>query len=193
MSQAIKDLLRAHVPAVTTSTAASDEGQRQSEQQSGQSATAAEASKPLDSNNNNHNNDDDDDDNNHDDDDDDDAMMVFILLFGECMSVCVHEVLAEALMQRALEEQEMAWNRSKIMLIGTGRAGKTGTMRSMLGHNDRAALGQEAFVQTASTVGIDNDWSCEVAQETTVVDGDATFEAGDNRWISSLTSTQVAI
>ena len=84
----------------------------------------------------------------------------------------------------------MPWNKSKIMFVGPGRAGKTGTMRSMLGHNDRAAMGLEEFEQTASTVGIDNDWSCEVVQETTVVDGDATFESGDNRWISSMTSKQ---
>ena len=84
----------------------------------------------------------------------------------------------------------MPWNKSKIMFVGPGRAGKTGTMRSMLGQNDLAAMGLEEFEQTASTVGIDNDWSCEVVQETTVVDGDATFESGDNRWISSMTSKQ---
>ena len=110
------------------------------------------------------------------------------LLTDEWIAACVEEDLAEALMHRALEVQEMPWNRSKMMFVGPGRAGKTGTMRSMLGHNDR---GPDAFVETASTVGIDSEWSCDVVQETTVVDGDASFESGDvNRWISTSTSTQ---
>ena len=115
---------------------------------------------------------------------------VMTLLLDEYIAACVEEALAEALMHRAVEVQEMPWNRSKMMFVGPGRAGKTGTMRSMLGHNDRAAMGLEVFEQTASTVGIDNDWSCEVVQETTVVDGDATFERGENRWISSMRSKQ---
>ena len=115
---------------------------------------------------------------------------VTLLLLDEYITTIIQEALAEALLQWALEVQEMPWNKSKIMFVGPGRAGKTGTMRSMLGHNDRAAMGLEEFEQTASTVGIDNDWSCEVVQETTVVDGDATFESGDNRWISSMTSKQ---
>ena len=113
---------------------------------------------------------------------------VMFLLIDEFIAAYAEEALAEMLMYRALEVQEMPWNRSKMMFVGTGRAGKTGTMRSMLGHNDH---GPDAFVETASTVGIDSDWSCDVVQETAVVDGDATFESDDvNRWISTSTSTQ---
>ena len=115
---------------------------------------------------------------------DDPYTAVTMLLLDECLAAFIEEALGEVLLQRAMEVQEMPWNHSKMMFVGPGRAGKTGTMRSMLGQND------DVFEQTASTVGIDNDWSCEVVQETTLVDGNATFEQGDNRWISSMTSKQ---
>ena len=115
---------------------------------------------------------------------------VTLLLLDEYITTVIEESLAEALLQWAIAVEEMPFNSSKMMFVGPGRAGKTGTMRSMLGLNDRAAMGLEEFLQTASTVGIDNDWSCEVVQETTLVDGDAMFENGENRWISSMTSKQ---
>ena len=59
------------------------------------------------------------------------------------------------------------------MFVGAGRAGKTGTERSMLGY---------AFEHTESTVGINNEYLFEVTSELANVDGDANF-AGGSRWL----------
>ena len=56
------------------------------------------------------------------------------------------------LMQRAMALGSKPWNRSKVMLVGEGRAGKTALCNSMLG---------KPFVETESTVGL-TQLTCEV-------------------------------
>lgn len=54
--------------------------------------------------------------------------------------------------QRALQLGKKAWGRSKIMIVGEGRAGKTALANSIMGRN---------FVNTDSTVGI-NQLTCDI-------------------------------
>ena len=49
-------------------------------------------------------------------------------------------------MLQALKDGSVQWMQSKLMFIGEGRAGKTCTLRSLLG---------KPFVDTASTLGYD--------------------------------------
>ena len=81
--------------------------------------------------------------------------------------------LAAVLVQMALKKGEKPWGRSTVMFVGAGRAGKTGTERSMLGY---------AFAHTESTIGINNEHMFEVTSELANVDGDANF-AGGSRWL----------
>ena len=99
-----------------------------------------------------------------------DAMM---LLLDEFIAACVEEDIPVALMQLAMEKGEKPWGRSTVMFVGAGRAGKTGTERSMLGY---------AFEHTESTVGINNEFMFEVTSELANVDGDANF-VGGSRWL----------
>jgi GTPase SAR1 family protein len=72
------------------------------------------------------------------------------------------ELLAQALAQGKKE-----WRRSKLSVVGEGRAGKTALTRSIIGR---------AFEETASTVGI-NQLTCDVKHVTTT--GSA---AGEQQW-----------
>ena len=103
-------------------------------------------------------------------DGDDDVMN---LLFDEIIAECIEEDLSSILMQLALEKGEKPWDRCTVMFVGAGRAGKTGTERSMLGY---------AFEHTDSTIGINNDFLFEVTSELANVDGDANFASG-SRWL----------
>ena len=58
----------------------------------------------------------------------------------DCMSVFT------AQLSRVLSRGSMTWRRSKILLVGPGRAGKTALARSLLG---------KEFVQTDSTIGVE--------------------------------------
>jgi len=53
-------------------------------------------------------------------------------------------------MQKALQQGEKEWGRSKIMIVGEGQAGKTAVANSIVG---------TPFTETSSTVGI-NQLSC---------------------------------
>ena len=99
--------------------------------------------------------------------------LVTMLLLDEFIAACVEEDVPVALMQLAMEKGEKPWGRSTVMFVGAGRAGKTGTERSMLGY---------AFAHTESTIGINNEHMFEVTSELANVDGDANF-AGGSRWL----------
>jgi GTPase SAR1 family protein len=58
----------------------------------------------------------------------------------------------EAELQKVLEKGVKAWNRSKIMILGEGRAGKTALSNSLMG---------KPFEDTNSTIGI-NEFTCDV-------------------------------
>ena len=98
---------------------------------------------------------------------------VMMLLLDEFIAACVEEDVPIVLMQLAMEKGEKPWGRSTVMFVGAGRAGKTGTERSMLGY---------AFAHTESTIGINNEHMFEVTSELANVDGDANF-AGGSRWL----------
>ena len=103
---------------------------------------------------------------------DGDATMVMVLM-DEFIADCVEEDVPIVLMQLAMEKGEKPWGRSTVMFVGAGRAGKTGTERSMLGY---------AFEHTESTVGINNEYMFEVTSALANVDGDAHF-VGGSRWL----------
>ena len=102
-----------------------------------------------------------------------DAGNAMMMLLDEFIAACVEEDVPIALMQLAMEKGEKPWGRSTVMFVGAGRAGKTGTERSMLGY---------AFAHTESTIGINNEHMFEVTSELANVDGDANF-AGGSRWL----------
>ncbi|MFX8569923.1 hypothetical protein ABTM09_20770, partial [Acinetobacter baumannii] len=58
-------------------------------------------------------------------------------------------------MLEALKKGSKAWNRSKIMIVGEGRAGKTALANSIIGRK---------FEETTSTIGIEQ-FTCDVKVE----------------------------
>ena len=68
---------------------------------------------------------------------------------------------------QALKEGSVKWNHSKLMLVGEGRAGKTCTLRALLG---------KPFIDTASTVGLHLS-ACQI-DRTTVEDWTEVAELG---------------
>ena len=64
-------------------------------------------------------------------------------------------------MQRAVAVKSMPWNRSKIMLVGEGRVGKTALCNGMIG---------KPFVETESTVGL-SQMTCDVRRAAATSDG----------------------
>ena len=105
----------------------------------------------------------------------DDATILTVIIswVDEFIADCIEEDLPKILMQIAREKGEKEWGRSTVMFVGAGRAGKTGTERSMLGY---------AFEHTESTVGINNEYMFEVTSELANVTGDANF-VGGSRWL----------
>ena len=90
----------------------------------------------------------------------------------------------EQLIQRAMAGGSKPWNRSKIMLVGEGRVGKTALCNSMMG---------KSFVETESTVGL-TQLTCDVRSAAATTDGRWTehmkpereFEAGIAQLIREL-------
>ena len=94
-------------------------------------------------------------------------------LLDEYIAECIKEDVPKVLVQLALEKNKKRWGRCTVMFVGAGRAGKTGTERSMLGY---------AFEHTESTVGINNDYMFEVTSELANVTGDTIFTGG-SQWL----------
>jgi len=102
----------------------------------------------------------------------DPAPSLFAMLVDELTREACLGAHAEELLARALRAANKPWGRSKIMFVGPGRAGKTGTERAMMGR---------PFEHTESTVGIDDGFTCEVTSElATVAEGGAA--AGVSAW-----------
>ena len=88
----------------------------------------------------------------------------------------IKSLLNNSLVQRAMALGSMPWNRSKVMLVGDGRVGKTALCNSMMG---------KPFVETQSTVGL-TKLTCQVQRAASTSDGrlvehtkpDREFEAG---------------
>ena len=92
------------------------------------------------------------------------------------------------LVQRAMALGSKPWNRSKIMLVGEGRVGKTALCNSMMG---------KSFVETESTVGL-TKLTCDVWRAATTRNGRWTehekpereFEAGIAQLVTDMESPE---
>jgi septin family protein len=62
------------------------------------------------------------------------------------------KALSRQLMDMVLQQESRSWDRSKIMIVGEGRAGKTALANNIIG---------KPFQETVSTIGI-NQFTCDV-------------------------------
>ena len=94
------------------------------------------------------------------------------------------------LVQRAMALGSKPWNRSKVMLVGEGRVGKTALCNSMMG---------KPFVETESTVGL-AQLTCDVRRAAATADGrwvehtkpEREFEAGVAQLVRNMESSEPA-
>lgn len=83
-------------------------------------------------------------------------------------------VISLQIIQQANKFQSKPWHRSKLMIVGEGRAGKTALANSIMGND---------FQHTESTIGI-NTMTCSI-QEAVVVSDSLTNSPGTTPWIRS--------
>ena len=96
----------------------------------------------------------------------------------------------QPLMQRAMALGSKPWNRSKVMIVGEGRAGKTALCNSMMG---------KSFEETESTVGL-TQLTCDVRRAAATSDGrwvehtkpEREFEAGLAQLVRNMESLEPA-
>jgi septin family protein len=62
------------------------------------------------------------------------------------------KALSRQMMDMVLQQESRSWDRSKIMIVGEGRAGKTALANNIIG---------KPFQETVSTIGI-NQFTCDV-------------------------------